>query len=101
MPANIGFRPEKMDSGGFWWNSTGISSEGVGQGKVITWRMNKIARSLEVQWIVVGMKIPCLVRQSTITRIASQSEEVGRGSMKSIEIEFQGSSGIGSCFNIP
>ena len=32
------------------------------------------------------MKIPCFVSQSTITRIASQSEEVGRVSMKSIEI---------------
>ena len=62
--------------------------------------MNLTAKSLEVQWIVVGMKMPCLVSQSTTTKIASQTEDVGRVSMKSIEIEFHGRLGIGSCFNI-
>ena len=31
--------------------------------------MNSIARSSEVQWMVVGMNMPCLESQSTITRI--------------------------------
>ena len=60
-----------------------------------TWRMNKTARSLEVQWIVVRIKIPCFVSQSTITRITSQLEEVRRVSMKSVEIEFHGWMGRG------
>ena len=51
--------------------------------------------------MVVGMKIPCFESRSTITRIESQPEEVGRVSMKSMEMEFQGRSGIGSCFNKP
>ena len=43
----------------------------------------------------------CFVKQSTITRIELESDEVGRVSMKSIDIEFHGRSGIGSCFNKP
>ena len=62
---------------------------------------NSIARSLEVQWMVVGMNMPCLESRSTITRIESQPEDVGRVSMKSIEMEFHGHSGIGSCFSKP
>ena len=50
--------------------------------------MNSIARSLEVQWMVVGMNMPCLESRSTITRIESQLEDVRRVSMKSIEMEF-------------
>ena len=63
--------------------------------------MNSIARSSEVQWMVVGMNMPCLESQSTITRIESQLEDVGRVSMKSIEMEFHRHSGIGSCFSKP
>ena len=48
--------------------------------------MNSIARSLEVQWMVVGMNMPCLERWSTITRIELQLEDVRRVSMKSIEM---------------
>src|SRR5277367_2612270 len=66
-----------------------------------TWRINKMARSSEVQWTVVGMKMPCLVRQSTTTRIASCPEDVGRVSTKSIDMEFHGRCGMGSCFNKP
>ena len=61
--------------------------------------INIIARSSEVQWMVVGMKMPCLENRSTITKMESQPEEVGRVSIKSIDIEFQGRLGIGSCFN--
>src|SRR5271168_1431455 len=64
-----------------------------------TWRINKIARSSDVQWTVVGIKMPCLVKRSTTTRIASCQEDVGRVSMKSIEMEFHGCCGTGSCFN--
>ena len=63
--------------------------------------MNSIARSLEVQWMVVRMDMPCLESRSTITRIELQPEDVGRVSMKSIEMEFHGRSGIGSCFSKP
>ena len=61
----------------------------------------RIARSLEVHWVVVGIKIACLVSWLRITKIELQLEEVGGVSMKSIEIEFQGQSGIGSCLSRP
>ena len=63
--------------------------------------MKRVARSSEVQWMVVGMNIPGLVSLSTITRIELELSGVGSVSMKSIEIEFQGRSGMGSCFNRP
>ena len=63
--------------------------------------MKRVERSLEVQWMVVGMNMPCLVSLSMITRMESELSEVGSVSMKSIEIEFQGCSGMGSCFNRP
>ena len=62
---------------------------------------NMIAKSSEVQWIVVGINMACLDKRSTITRIESEPEEVGSVSIKSIEIEFHGRSGIGSCFSKP
>ena len=63
--------------------------------------INMSARSSEVQCIVVGMNIACLDSRSTITRIESEAEEVGSGSIKSMEIEFHGRSGIGSCLSKP
>ena len=51
-----------------------------------TCMMNSIARSSEVQWMVVRMNMPCLERWSTITRIELQLEDVRRVSMKSIEM---------------
>ena len=62
---------------------------------------NSIARSSEVQWVVVRMNMPCLESRSTITRIELQPEDVRRVSMKSIEMEFHRCSGIGSCFSKP
>ena len=47
------------------------------------------------------MKIPCFVSWSTITKIASQPEEVGRVLMKSMEIESKGHSGTKNCFSKP
>src|SRR5712664_2615989 len=66
-----------------------------------TCMMNIWARSLEVQWIVVGTNILCLVRRSTMTSMESQAEDIGSVSMKSIDMEFHGHSGIGSCLSKP
>ena len=49
----------------------------------------------------VGIKIDCLVRQSTITSIVLEPSDMGNFSMKSMDIEFQGLSGIRSCFRSP
>ena len=43
-----------------------------------------------------GIKIACLVSWSTMTKIVSNPENDGSFSMKSIEMEFHGRSGIGS-----
>ena len=47
------------------------------------------------------MKIACLDSRSTTTRIAVKPKEGGNCSMKSIDIEFHGFSGIGSCQRFP
>ena len=65
-----------------------------------TWIMNRQANSVEVTMSVVGMKIDCFEKQSTMTRIEVNPEEAGSCLMKSIEIEFQGFSGTGSCCSI-
>src|SRR5882672_5248740 len=49
----------------------------------------------------VGMKIACFERRSTTTRITVKADKGGSCSMKSIEIECQGRSGIGSCLRRP
>ena len=66
-----------------------------------TWRMNSLANIGEVMVLMVGIKIDCLVRQSTITSIVSELLDMGNFSMKSMDIEFHGLSGIGSCFRSP
>ena len=48
-----------------------------------------------VSW--AGIKIVCLVSQSIMTKIVSNLEDDRSFSMKSIEIEFHGHSGIESC----
>src|SRR5271169_1870585 len=53
------------------------------------------ARSSEVQWIVVGMNMPCFDSRSTTTKTESCPEDVRGVSMKSIEMEFHGRSGMG------
>ena len=47
------------------------------------------------------MKIACFMRHSTTTRIAVKPDDFGGCSMKSMHIEFQGCSGIGSCLCKP
>jgi len=48
-----------------------------------------------VSW--AGIKIAYLVSQLTITKIVSNPEDNGSFSIKSIEMEFHGHSGMGSC----
>jgi hypothetical protein len=66
-----------------------------------TWRTNRRARSREVMVSWVGMNIACLDRRSIMMRMAVKLDESGRCSMKSIEIELQGFSGMGNCFSNP
>jgi hypothetical protein len=47
------------------------------------------------------MKRACLVKWSTTTKIAVKPLESGSCSIKSIEIDSQGQSGIGSCQRRP
>ena len=60
-----------------------------------------MANSGEVIVSSVGMKMHCLERRSTTTRIAVCPEEAGSCLMKSMEMEFHGFEGMGSCFRSP
>ena len=62
-----------------------------------TWRMNSLASMGDVMVSTVGIKIDCLVRWSMMTSIVLELSDIGSFSMKSMDIEFQGLSGIGSC----
>ena len=66
-----------------------------------TWRMNKFANCCALILLTVGMNMPCLESLSMMTRIAVWLSESGNCSIKSIEIEFHGLSGIGSCLRNP
>ena len=66
-----------------------------------TWRTNSLANIGDVMVSMVGIKIKCLVRQSTMTNIVLEPLDMGNFSMKSMDIEFHGLSGIGSCFRSP
>ena len=59
--------------------------------------MNRCAKSTDVMVSWAGIKIACLVSQSTMTKIVSNPEDDRSFSMKSIEMEFHGRSGMGSC----
>ena len=61
------------------------------------WRTNSLASIGAVIVSIVRMKIDCLESQLTITRMVSYPEDRGSFSMKSMEMEFQGHSGTGSC----
>ena len=63
-----------------------------------TWRTNNLANIGDMMVSTVGIKIDCLVRQSMMTSIMSEPSDMGNFSMKSMDIEFHGLSGIGSCF---
>ena len=66
-----------------------------------TWRTNNLANIGDVMVSTIGIKIDCLVRRSMITSIVSELSDMGNFSMKSMDIEFHGLSGIGSCFRSP
>ena len=66
-----------------------------------TWSTNNLARIGAVMVSTVGMNRDCLVRRSTMTRIVSNPDERGSFSMKSMDMEFHGRSGIGSCLRSP
>ena len=66
-----------------------------------TWRMNSLANMGDMMVLMVGIKIDCLVRQSMMTSIVLEPLDIGSFLMKSMDIEFQGLSGIGSCFRSP
>ena len=63
-----------------------------------TWMMKSLASLVEVMVLCVGMKMLCFDSRSTMTRMVSKPEDRGSFSMKSMEMEFQGRSVIGSCF---
>ena len=65
------------------------------------WRTNSLASMGDVMVSMVRIKINCWVRWSMITSIVSEPSDIGNFSMKSMDIEFQGLSGIGSCFRSP
>jgi len=52
-----------------------------------------------VSWAEI--KIAYLVSQLTMIKIVSNTEDDGSFSMKSIEMEFHGRSGMGSCLRDP
>ena len=66
-----------------------------------TWRMNNLANIGDVMVSMVKIKIDCLVRQSMMINIMSEPLDMSNFSMKSIDIEFHGLLGIGSCFRSP
>ena len=66
-----------------------------------TWRKNNLANIGDMMVSTVGIKIDCLVRQSTITSIVLEPLDMGNFLMKSMDIEFHGLSGIRSCFRSP
>ena len=73
---------ETMDSGRPWY--------------LKIWFRNSKARSGAVSVSTVGMKCAACVNQSQITHIESQPWEVGSLTMKSMEMDLHGQSGISS-----
>ena len=65
------------------------------------WRRKSLVNSGEVIMSSVEIKMHCLERQSTTTKIAVCLEEAGSCLMKSMEMEFHGFNGMGSCFRSP
>src|SRR6266436_9154283 len=66
-----------------------------------TWSKNNFASSSKVIVSYMGMKMHCFERRSTTTSTEVKPEEEGSCSIKSMDMEFQGRSGMGSCFNKP
>ena len=69
--------------------------------KLLQMSMNNLASIRDVMVLTVGIKINCLVRQSMMTNIMAELSDRGSFLMKFMDIEFQGLSGIRSCFRSP
>ena len=65
------------------------------------WRMTNLASIGAVMVSIFGMKIDCLESQLTIMRMVLCLEDRGSFLMKSMEMEFQGCLGTGSCLRSP
>ena len=63
--------------------------------------MKSLASLAEVIMLCVRMKMLWFDSQSTMTRMVSKLDDGGSFLMKSMEMEFQGHSGIRSCFRSP
>jgi len=61
-----------------------------------TWKMNRCAKFINMMVSCAEIKITCLVSQSAMTKIVSNSKDDGSFLMKSIEMEFYGYLGIES-----
>ena len=66
-----------------------------------TWRTNSLASMGDVMVLMVGIKIDCLVRRLMMTSIVLELSDIGSFLIKTVDIEFQGLSGIGSCLRSP
>ena len=64
-------------------------------------KTNSLANIGDVIILTVGIKIDCLVRWSMMTNIVSELLDMGNFSMKSMDVEFHGLSGIRSYFRSP
>ena len=62
---------------------------------------NSWESSGDVMVSLVGMNRDCFVSQSTMTKMEVWPLEGGSCSMKSMDMEFHGLVGMGSCFNNP
>ena len=63
--------------------------------------MNRHAKSVDVIVLWAEIKITCLISWSTMTKIVLNLEDDRSFLIKSIEIEFHGCLGIGSCLRNP
>ena len=87
-----------------WETNSVLRSEVMWAGTLClenTWSRKSFASSGLVMVSWVGMKMACLESLSTTTRMAVKPVDEGSGLMKSIEMEFHGFSGMGSCFSSP
>ena len=66
-----------------------------------TWSTNSWASMGAMMVLTVRKNMDCLVSRSTMTRMVSCLEDRGSFSMKSMEMESQGNSGMGSCLSNP
>src|SRR6266481_1463207 len=66
-----------------------------------TWRTKSCTRSQDMMVSYIGINSDYLDKRSMMTRMDVWPEDDGSCSIKSIDMEFQGFSGTGSCFRRP